>query len=240
VNNVYRDIYGSPFHRDWVWTTRAQNAVLVDGKGQKEHSADLGGRILAAQFEDGFDYVLGDATSAYEGRLTRAHRHVLFVKPDIILIADDLAAPAPATFQYMLHGQSEFQLDDQAQRLILDRGSAGAIIDYIAATPLKLRQWTGYTPEPDHRYLASINSPGIPPQWHVEASSTEPSAVGRTLIMVRPFKKGKLRDTAPRLTRSTSSLDLEVEGVTVRFTSQGPYLAEITRNAKTWRVQRRP
>lgn len=42
VNNVYRDLYGTPFHRDWVWSTQSQNAVLVDGHGQKSHSADLG------------------------------------------------------------------------------------------------------------------------------------------------------------------------------------------------------
>ncbi|MCX7669987.1 MAG: DUF4962 domain-containing protein, partial [Anaerolineae bacterium] len=67
VNCVYRDLYGSPFHRGWVWGTRAHNAVLVNGEGQKPRSADPGGRIVRWQFEEGMDYVLGDATAAYEG-----------------------------------------------------------------------------------------------------------------------------------------------------------------------------
>jgi cobalamin-dependent methionine synthase I len=57
VNNVYRDVYGSPFHRDWCWETVSQNALLVNGEGQKKHSPDLGGRIVASDLQDGADYI---------------------------------------------------------------------------------------------------------------------------------------------------------------------------------------
>ena len=110
VNNVYRDLYGSPFHRDWVWSTRAQNAVLVNGAGQKAHSADLGGRIVHAELADGLDYVVGDATASYEGKLTAARRHVIFLKPDVVVLADELAAPRPSTYQWMLHAQKPFEV----------------------------------------------------------------------------------------------------------------------------------
>ncbi len=108
VNNVYRDLYGTPFHKDWVWTSRAQNALLVDGFGQKPHSADLGGRIVKWDFQDGLEYLVGDAAAAYEGRLKKALRHVVFVKPDLIVLADEVEAPKPSTYQLMLHGQGPF------------------------------------------------------------------------------------------------------------------------------------
>jgi hypothetical protein len=239
VNNVYRDLYGSPFHKGWVWTTRAQNAVLVNGEGQKEHSADLGGRILAAQFEEGFDYLLGDATAAYEGRLTRAYRHVYFLKPDIVVIADELTAPQPSTFQFLLHGQNEFEVDEAGQRLLVRRGKAGVAVDYMSPTPLALRQWTGYTPEPDHRYLESIQSPDIPTQWHVEASTKQPSQRSMTILILRPFRGNKAPETKPSFTAEATSLEMKIDGAVVRFTRQGPNMAEITRGGKTWRVARR-
>jgi len=188
VNNVYRDLYGSPFHRG-VWQTRAHNAVLVDGQGQKPRTADLGGRILGWQFEDGFDYVAGDATASYEGRLKKAHRHVYFIKPDLIVIADELEAPIPSRFQVMLHAQQEFKVS--GQHLVLDRGGAGVRVHYSGGKPLQLRQWTGYDPEPDYKYLASINRDPIPPQWHVEASTAEPAESAFLLTILRVFREGR-------------------------------------------------
>jgi hypothetical protein len=185
VNNGYRDIWGSPFHREWVWSTRAHNAVLVNGEGQKPRSPDLGGRIVKWDFQDGLDYVAGDATDSYEGRLERARRHVVFVKPDIVAIADELRAPRPSTFQWMLHGQAPFEVDEAAQRLTLDRGAAGVVVDYIAERPLRLRQWTGYDPEPDHKYLESVMNAPIPPQWHVEAAAEEAAPGAFTVTVLR-------------------------------------------------------
>ncbi|MGH9672242.1 MAG: DUF4962 domain-containing protein [Bryobacteraceae bacterium] len=238
VNNVYRDLYGTPFHRDWVWSTRAQNAVLVNGEGQKAHSADLGGRILKSDFQDGMDYLAGDATASYEGRLTRAHRHVFFLKPDVIVIADDLRAPSPSTFQWMLHGQKAFDVDEGAQRLVLDRGSAGVVVDYSAAAPLKMRQWTGYNPEPDHRYLASIKSPGIPAQWHIEAASATPSPEAWTFTVLRVYRAGRRPQSPVHVDRDGRALTLRTassEGAEVSLVLRGGAV-ELTRGSRKWRV----
>src|SRR5439155_5832233 len=55
VNNVYRDLYGSPFHAQWCWETKAQNALLVNGQGQKVHSAAPAGRIVQFKVQDGLE-----------------------------------------------------------------------------------------------------------------------------------------------------------------------------------------
>jgi len=208
VNCVYRDLYGSPFHRGWVWGTRSQNAVLVNGEGQKLRSADLGGRIMKWDFQDGLDYLLGDATASYEGRLKRAWRHVIFVKPDVIVLADELEAPYAAVYQWMLHAQQPFEVDEAAQRLLLDRGKAGVAVEYVAEQPLKLRQWTGYDPEPDAKYLASVNSPGIPPQWHVEAASAQPAPKALTFTVLRVFREGTRPGGAVQVRREPAGLHL--------------------------------
>jgi hypothetical protein len=242
VNNVYRDLYGTPFHRDWVWSTRAQNAVLVDGQGQKAHSADLGGRIVRWDFHDGFDYLLGDATASYEGRLTRAFRHVFFAKPDVIVIADELRAPKPSAFQWMLHAQVPFGVEEPAQRLTVERDAGGVLVDYVADGALKFRQWTGYDPEPDYRYLNSINSPGIPPQWHVEAASTAPRTEAWTFTVLRVYKPGRKPDAAVGIERGPNKVAIRARGTSgdVDFViepRQGS-LGEVRRGGLSWRIAR--
>jgi hypothetical protein len=206
VNNVYRDLYGTPFHKDWVWTTRSQNALLVDGQGQKPHSADLGGRIVTWEFQDGLDYLVGDASAAYEGRLKKALRHVIFVKPDLIVLADEVEAPKPSTYQWMLHGQVPFEINEAEQRLALEREKAGVLVNYVSEQPLRMREWTGYEPQPDHSYLASIKSQGIPPQWHVEAASAEPAGASFTLTVLRPYRPGSQPPTSLRTERGDGRL----------------------------------
>jgi hypothetical protein len=212
VNNVYRDLYGSPFHAKWVWSTRSQNAVLVNGEGQKPRSADLGGRIVRWEFKDGLDYVVGDAAESYQGKLKRFLRHVVFVKPDVIVIADELEAPAPSIFQWMLHAHQPFEVDEPGQRLTTNRNTAGVVVDYAAASPLKMRQWTGYDPEPDWEYLKSVKSSGIPPKWHVEASSVEPAARAFTLTVLRPYREGQAPASKPRVEQQGPVIRLAVDG----------------------------
>ena len=241
VNCVYRDLYGSPFHRGWVWQTRAHNAVLVNGEGQKPRSADLGGRILKWDFQDGMDYVAGDATASYEGRLKRARRHVFFVKPDVIVLADELEAPKPSTYQWMLHAQQAFELKESEQRLVLDRGEAGVVVEYVAERPLKLRQWTGYDPPPDARYLASIGS-SIPPQWHVEAASAEPATTAFALTVLRAYRRGRAPQGGVQVRRATGALEIRVSGAsqeeaTLRFgLGRAKEFAEIRRGGRRWRI----
>jgi hypothetical protein len=244
VNNVYRDLYGTPFHKDWVWTTRAQNALLVDGFGQKVHSADLGGRIVKWDFQDGMDYLVGDAAASYEGRLKKALRHVVFVKPDLVILADELEAPKPSTFQWMLHGQVPFDLSEDKQRLVLDRDQAGVVVDYVAERPLKMRQWTGYEPEPDHAYLASIKSPDIPPQWHVEAANAEAADSAFTLTVLRPYKHGRQPSSAVRTDRGPSGLAITVGtpeqpevNVIFDLSGRGDFI-KVRSGSREWKVTR--
>lgn len=96
--------------------TSQENTLLVNGVGQygdDRQWADntdfyrkkLKPQILRAETHDSCDYVTGDATAAYrpESGLTRFRRHILFLKPDCFLIADELAANRPSTFELRYH-----------------------------------------------------------------------------------------------------------------------------------------
>lgn len=244
VNCNYRDLYGSPFHRGWVWSTRAHNTVLVDGQGQKPRSADPFGRIVSAELGEGLDYVAGDATLAYEGRLRRAIRHVIFIKPDVVVVADELEAPQPSTYQLMLHAQAPFTVEEQAGRLVLDRERAGVTVDYVAPRPLKLRQWTGYDPEPDYQYLASVGNPPIPPQWHVEASTPQPEPRAFLITLLRVFRNRRAPSEGRRVGREGSEVRLRFpsaagDEISVDFAAPGSgELATVGRAGRQWRLRR--
>ena len=174
---VYRDLHGSKFHYQWVHSTKAHNGVLVDGEGQVKHSASAVGRIADYRFTPEWDYVMGDATSAYGGRLTRARRQIVFVKPDLIVIGDDLAAPKPVSFQFMLHGLEAFKVDEAAARLEIRQPQALLTAQYLSPGPLSFRQWDGFEPKPTQEF---------PNQWHVEAGTREKRSELRMLTVLVP------------------------------------------------------
>ena len=193
---VYRDLHGSKFHYQWAHSTVAHNTVLVNGEGQIKHTAAPHGRIADFQFTPTLDYVEGDATAAYGGRLARCLRHVAFVKPDLIVIFDDLVAAEPAAFQFMLHALQPFTVDDQNALLSAEQPKAGVTVKYLSPAPLQFRQWDGFEPKPDREF---------PNQWHVEAGTLEKRREIGVLTVIVPYRAGQRADwTAERLESDTA------------------------------------
>ncbi len=183
----YRDYHGSQFHYKWVHETVAQNGVLVDGKGQLPHSAKSRGRIIGAKLGPEYDYIAGDAKEAYEERLRRAVRQVLFIKPGVIVMFDDLEALKPSEFQFMLHALSPFKVNEADFRANAQRPNAGVLVAYLPAATVKFRQWDGFDPKPIRGEF--------PNQWHLEASTTDKALGAEMLTVLAPYR-GK---NGPRL-----------------------------------------
>jgi hypothetical protein len=215
---TYRDLHGSRFHYQYAHSTAAQNGVLVDGEGQIKHTPAPHGRIVAEKLTKDWDWAVGDATEAYGGRLKRYQRHVVLLKPDVVVIYDDLVATQPATFQFMLHGLREFAVDEGKSRLALEMPKAGVDVQYVSTEPLKLRQWDGFEPKPSREF---------PNQWHVEASTTEKrDAVGVVTVIV-PHRAGKREAwTAERVDGDGAAVAVRVtrggKTATVRFGKGAP------------------
>jgi hypothetical protein len=181
---VYRDLHGSKFHYEWVHSTAAHNGVLVNGEGQLKHTAAPHGRIVAEDLRPAYDYIVGDATEAYGGRLTRYRRHVAFVKGErpFIVLYDDLEAKEPSTFQFMLHALKPFTVDENAAQLAVEQPRAGVTVNYLSPAPLTFRQWDGFTPPPTKEF---------PNQWHVEASTREKRREIGMLTVLVPHRAGQ-------------------------------------------------
>lgn len=207
VANGYRDLHGSKFHYQFVHSTRAQNAVLVDGQGQIPHSREATGRIVREEFTAQYDYIVGDATPAYGRRLERALRHAVLVKgaTPFVVLYDDLAAPQPATYQFMLHGLAAFKVDETAYRLTITQPRAAAEIVYLSPVPLGFKQTDGFEPKPTREF---------PNHWHVEAGTKEKRKELGVVTVMLPYRAGK----AP--TWAATRKD-EADGVVVSVTIDG-------------------
>jgi len=101
--------------------THYHNTVLVNGYGQLgEWTSELGSnwfdrdavfdagatsRITRAETDSISDYLIGDAEDIYrpEAGLTRFQRHFVFLKPDVIIVLDELEAEQPSRFEWLLH-----------------------------------------------------------------------------------------------------------------------------------------
>jgi hypothetical protein len=202
VANGYRDLHGSAFHTGHVHQTRAHNAVLVNGEGQIPHSARATGAILRADLAPGRDILVGDATPAYGGRLRRAWRHVVFVKgpAPFVVYYDELVAPAPATFQFLLHAPRPFTVEsgEASARVAQPRAVLG--VRYLSPLPLAFRQTDGFAPPPTREF---------PNLWHLEAGTAEPRAeLGMVTVLV-PERAG--RPVAWSATREDHGAGVRVE-----------------------------
>jgi len=176
-----RDIYGSKHHKEWMWHTRSTNCITAGGEGQKGHSAAAQGKILGFHTSDRFDYVAGEAGPAYEGRLDRFARHILFVKPGLVVIFDRVAAPEAKPLQFWLHAPNEMQVKGQGD-IRITNGKAACRAAILAPKGLKVSQTDKFDPPPRPRVKLT--------EWHL-AAETSPLKEAAFVTLLRPHRKGE-------------------------------------------------
>ena len=99
--------------------TKQHNTLLIDGAGQLgEGRTWFNGtecllvkarpRIILASSSSKLDHIAGDVTAAYPKRLGLENfvRHLLFIKPDVLIIVDDIALNRNADLEIRLHTES--------------------------------------------------------------------------------------------------------------------------------------
>lgn len=103
-------------------TTNYHNTVIVNGTGQTGDGVEWfeglelrrqkrGPRILSAKHTPEEDMIVADVAPAYDAAvgLTRFTRTVKYVRPDVWIVTDDLAADHPSTFEWYWHSAFAFE-----------------------------------------------------------------------------------------------------------------------------------
>lgn len=178
IDSGYYDWYGSPHDMGFTRQTKAHNSVLVNGEGQPIMDKTATGSIEQHFTSRGVDYAVGEAAPAYQGKLSKFERHILYVRPDAFLILDLLEAPAPSTFTWCVHSEQEMQLKPEQGEIIVTRGDARCLVKFLTPGGLKFEQTDQFTP-PSTRKLAN--------EWHTYVTTSEKTQRQVFLTFVRPY-----------------------------------------------------
>ena len=156
IASGYYPRYGSPHHDQWTRQTKAKCGITVDGGKGQDRGWHAKGAITAFVHGEGFDLVSGDATPAYGGRLTRAVREVIHVRPGIFVIRDDLASGEARRYEYWLHALDEMKVDAAAGTVTTVRPKATLRTRSCTPKGSSSRKTTSMSPR---RKLARIAPP---------------------------------------------------------------------------------
>ena len=182
VNTGLRPWYGSPFCKEWYWTTKAHNALEIDGRGQPK-TGEAKGNVMVFRPGQAYDYVMGDATSGYGPQVERYRRHLLFLKPDVLVMLDEVRAKKPVPLKLWLHGRAPFTIDAPAGRIGLAFGKATLAGFLFAPGGLKIDQTDKYPIPPE--------SGRTRPEWHLTAETGESRPVTHILSVLGVARAGE-------------------------------------------------
>lgn len=109
--------YGTAHHMNWLNTTKAHNALLIDGIGQDYRNFRHTGEILSCTIEeDGSRTALLDLSASYP-MLTGWIRTLRVADQNTVVIEDDITADHPVAVTYALHTLSEPEAWEDGFRL---------------------------------------------------------------------------------------------------------------------------
>ena len=196
-----RDSYGSDHHKEWMWHSKSTNCVTVNGEGQAGHSQAAVGEIVDFHTSAVLDYVAGEAAAAYEGKLERFTRRILFVKPEAVIIFDTLVAPQPASFEWRLHAPVEMAVNGQADIRVVN-GNAACQAAFLWPQGLDLSQTDRFDTPPRPRIKLV--------EYHLTAKPPEPAGAQTFVTVLRPHRAGETLAGEARLEEITGGYAVRV------------------------------
>jgi hypothetical protein len=182
IHSGYRDSYGSEHHSQWMWSTRSVNNITVNGRGQGRRTAAAQGRITHFTTTPAIDVVVGEAGEAYEVPLDRFTRTIIFIKPELVIVYDRLAANEPSTYEYWLHAVNKIGVAGQHDVQVVN-GDVVCDIDFLAPTGLSFTQTDQYDPNPRPRIKLR--------EWHLTATTADKQKEIEFITLYRIHRKNQ-------------------------------------------------
>lgn len=115
----YKVAMSAPHRQQYYKHTKSHNGILIDGEGQP-YSTEAYAWIENFLTGDKLSYAVGNASNAYDSKaenmdagLRTFKRHVLMLRPDIVVVYDELEAEKPVEWSYLLHSYNEISLDEK-------------------------------------------------------------------------------------------------------------------------------
>ena len=204
----YYHSYGDDHHYGWTVRSRAHNTILIGGEEQAYRNIDAYGEIVDFEIGDGFVRTVGLGPNAYHDvKVDRFDRHVLWLEPDVWLIADDLEIRGAQRFQWLLHSMEKMAIDGNTVELAV--GDAVGRLQFFEPAELTFKQTDQFSPPPAGWRPDKKKHAEFPNQWHLMASTIEPASQQRFVSVLQVWRKGE-RDGLPAV-----EIERDAEGVTL-------------------------
>ncbi|MGH9666577.1 MAG: heparinase II/III family protein, partial [Bryobacteraceae bacterium] len=121
TDSGYADYYKDPYYDTYFKQSAGHNTVLVDGDPASQQIADTLAfpalnefpRITNIVTSVGFDAVTSELRQVYRGRLKRYTRSIAFIKPDCVLVYDELDPKERETFDWLLHVADKSRIETE-------------------------------------------------------------------------------------------------------------------------------
>lgn len=211
------DWYRSPHFTAYAYHTKAHNTVLVNGEGQAWREEGADGVVETFYSSLPYDYTKGDASDSdiYQGALPRFKRKLLFIKPDYVVVHDQLVAAKPKSeFEWLIHSHTgkPIAFDDSKKTFSIVRPLARLDGAFLFPEDMSIRVEKSYTELPCKTYSYEVrDSEFIEPEWTLFGKAAVTNSSGEYFVVMRISK-----------TPNDKSLDLEkfetdsAYGVTIR------------------------
>lgn len=172
---------GAPHRLLYYKHTKSHNGILINGEGQP-YTTEAYGWIEDFINGEKLAYVVGNASNAYRSAeenidtgLQTFRRHVLMLRPNIIVIYDELEAEQPSEWTYALHSYHEMRMDVDAAVLHAQNEKGYARVHIYGSSPLEwdvsheypvpASNWRGITDAEGNLKEYTNNA------WHFSATS---------------------------------------------------------------------
>jgi hypothetical protein len=202
--------HGSPFHTRYSQTTQAQSSMLVNSEGQIRGGTPYIGEIVDFESLEQVGYVCGEAAPAYGAALKKWRRHVLLLRPSVICIVDDLEAPEPSDYQWLMHSNQKLTLDQEGQSFLEKRGNLVMTAEMFSTIPLEFSQSNEWPVDPKTSYPETLeNEPDK--LWHFKAGTRGKAARFRMATIMTVRRPGD-KVNARILEAGEGTITLEYDG----------------------------
>ncbi len=202
----YKVAMNDPHRLGWSKHTKSHNGILVNGHGQP-YSAEAYGYFSRFLSGESIAYMKGDASAAYQSAETGENhgvqkflRHIVLLKPDLVVIYDELEAAAASEWSWLLHSLDSMQLDTANHRFATTVSTGHGTGRLWSSTPLKWQLTDkfevpvkGFRNYPGMRHKKYEDN-----QWHLKATSRAPVKSTRFLAVMQVSK-----DSVPLFTEAT-------------------------------------
>ena len=193
----YKITMNDPHRTGWYRTTKSQNGILIDGDGQPYSNGSYGFIPRFVQGEK-LAYVKGDATNAYNDKsfadkgIKKVVRHLVLLKPDLIIIYDELEAEKEVNWSWLIHSFEKIKIDSIAGFFSVELEKTKGQGRFYSSQAMK---WalTDTFEIPAHNWRGSKNADGSlkvydDQQFHLQLTNRKKSRAIRflTILQVSP------------------------------------------------------